>query len=435
MENLLLKKQFNISALGIDIAKDYTLVGYACDGMAEPDSMSISKEEKRYLIPTCMYKMKNIDQWYIGEEASFRAKDDEDGGCFVDNFLEAVVVKGTYTIEEKEYKAKEILGIYLELVIEKAREILGFDSISHIAVTVEEVEKNITDTILGKLRIMGYKDENIRMISHTEAFIYYAINQKRELWVNDVVVFDFSNHYFKYRRMKTAKNRVPCVISVEEEDFSKIMDMSYVTSEQDKIRLDEKFLRIVQEKFGKHIISSVFLTGVGFYDEWADKSVKELCNRRRVFKGYNLFVKGACYAALRRYNNNTDVDFVFDCKGRTKASIGISILHKERNINVLLSKAGINWYEAGVKTECILDNTEKINLMVSSIDNVVVRKVELDLSAFPKRVNKATRVEIVVSYINDAEFEVIVRDLGFGDFFKASNMIVRKTVNVDELLA
>ena len=237
-----------------------------------------------------------------------------------------------------------------------------------------------------------------------------------------------------YRRMKTVKNKVPCIISVEEEDFSKIMDMSYLTTDEDKARLDEKFLRLVQEQFGKHIISSVFLTGVGFYDEWADKSIKEICNRRRVFKGYNLFVKGACYAALRRFNKNTDVDFIFECKGRTRASIGISILHKERNINVLLSKAGLNWYEAGVKTECILDNTEKINLIVSSVDNVVVRKVELDISAFPKRVNKATRVEIVVSYINDSEFEVIVKDLGFGDFFKASNMVVKKTVNVEELL-
>lgn len=434
MENLLLNKQYNISVLGIDISKDYTLVGYACEGMDEPDSISVSKDEKRYLIPTCMYKMKNVDEWYIGEEASFRAKDDAEGGSYIDNFLEAVMEKGTYTIEDREYKAKEILGIYVELIIEKARELLGFENVSHIAVTVEEAEKNITDTILGKLRILGYKEENIRMISHTEAFIYYTINQKRELWVNDVVIFDFSNHHFKYRHMKTAKNKIPCIISVDEDDFSKSMDMSYMATEQDKVRLDEKFLRIVEEKFGKNIISSVYLTGVGFYDEWANKSIVEICKRRRVFKGYNLFVKGACYAALRRYNKKTEVEYIFDCKGRTKANIGISIMHKERNINVLLSRAGINWYEAGVKTECILDDVNKINLVVSSVDNVNMKSIELDISSFPKRPNKATRVEIVVSYINDYQFEVIVKDLGFGDFFKASNMVVRKTVDVYELL-
>ncbi len=434
MDNLLLKKQYNISALGIDISKDYTLVGYACEGTDEPDSISVSKDEKRYLIPTCMYKMKNVDEWYIGEEAVIRAKDDKEGGSFVDNFLEAVTQKGVYTIEDREYKAKEILGIYVEMIIEKARELLNFDNVSHIAVTVEETEKNIMDTILGKLRILGYKEENIRMISHTEAFIYYTINQKRELWVNDVVIFDFGNHHFKYRRMKTAKNKVPGIITVEEDDLSKSMDMSYLSTEQDKVRLDEKFLRVVEEKFGKTIISSVFLTGVGFYDEWANKSIIEICKRRRVFKGYNLFVKGACYAALKRYNNKTEIEYIFDCKGRTKANLGIMITHKDRNINVLLSRAGSNWYEAGVRTECILDNTDKIDISVSYVDNVSVKNIEMDISPFPKRPNKATRVEVVVSYINDHQFEIIIRDLGFGDFFKASNMVVRKIVDVYDLL-
>lgn len=269
MENLVLSRQMNIAALGIDISKDYTLVGFMCDGMAEPDSMSVSFEEKRYLIPTCMYKMKNSDKWFIGEEAAFRAKDEGESANYVDNFLSAVESKGVYNIEERTYKAKELLGIFIELLIEKTAEILDFNSISHIAVTTESTGRNVTDAIIGKLRILGYKEENIRVINHTEAFIYYVINQKRELWVNDVVLFDFSNYHFKYKRFKTIKNRVPSIISVEEEDFSKLMDMSYLSEDEDKARLDEKFLRLVQEKFGKHIISSVFLTGVGFYDEWA----------------------------------------------------------------------------------------------------------------------------------------------------------------------
>lgn len=434
MENLLLNKQLNITALGIDISKDYTLVGYSTEGMSEPDSMSIAKNEKRYLIPTCMYKMQNVDQWFIGEEAAFRAKDEGEEANYVEDLLDGVKNAGTYEIEGRNYKAKELFGIYLELIIEKARELLDFSSVSHICVTVENMEKNITDAILFKLRIMGYKQENIRVISHTEAFIYYVINQKRELWVNDVVIFDFSNYHFKYRRLKTLKNRVPSIISVEEEDCSKIMDMSDISTDDDKARLDEKFLRLAQEKFGKNIISSVFLTGVGFYDEWADKSIKEICNRRRVFKGYNLFVKGACYAALKRYKNITDTEYIFACEGRTKASVGIAIKHKERNMTVLLSKAGSNWYEAGVKTQCILDGTDKIELIVSSIDNISMDTVTIDLSTFPKRANKATKVEIVISFMDDSRFEVIVKDLGFGDFYKASDMIVSQVIDVNEIL-
>ena len=50
--------------------------------------------------------MKNVNQWFIGEEAVIRAKDEAEGGNYIDNFLEAVMNKGTYSIEEKEYKVE-----------------------------------------------------------------------------------------------------------------------------------------------------------------------------------------------------------------------------------------------------------------------------------------------------------------------------------------
>jgi len=433
VENSVIKKQLNIAALGIDISKDYTLVAYMCDDMSEPDSMSISTEERRYLIPTCMYKLPNVNKWCIGEEASFRAMEEEAGGSYIDNFFDAVKNKGTYRIDDREYKAKELLGLYVELLLEKVRELLNCSAISHIAVTVEDSDKNVTDTIYGKLRVLGYGEDNIRVINHTEAFIYYTINQKRDLWVNDVVIFDFSNHHFKYRRLKTVRSRTPSLIIVEQEEYSKLMDMTYLSTEAERVRLDDKFLSLVQEKFDKKIISSVFLTGVGFYDEWADKSIKEICTKRRVFKGYNLFVKGACYAAIKRYKGNKDNEYVFMCEGRTAVNIGMSVKYEDRNRNVLLSKAGMNWYEAGVRVECITDNTSVIEFNVSSADNIMSQKVSVDIGDFPKRMNKTTRIEIAISYTSDKSFDILIKDLGFGDFYKASDMVVRQMVDVDNI--
>lgn len=434
MENLLLKNQIDICGLGIDLSKDYSQISYMNESMGEPDSMSVASEEKRYLIPTCLYKLKQLDEWCIGEEAFQRAKAEENRGNFVENLLELVDKEKGVVIEDKEFSASTLLEIFIERLMKLAKEIIGFRSVSHIAVTIEEVKKNISQIIISKFKAMGYKEENIRVISHTEAFIYYVINQRRELWVNDVVLFDFSNYNFRFRRMRTVKNRIPRTITVEEEDLTKYINSSYLETETDRERLDEKFTSLILERFGKNIISSVFLTGIGFYDEWAKNSIKELCNRRHVFKGYNLFVKGACYAAMKRYRNITDNEFLFNCKGRTKANVGIVVSHQERNMTVLMSRAGENWYEAGAKTECILDNIHKINFIVSSPDNMRVENVEMDLSVFPERVNKATRVEISIGYINDNTFDIAVKDLGFGDFFKSSDMVIRKTVNVDEIL-
>lgn len=47
------------------------------------------------------------------------------------------------------------------------------------------------------------------------------------------------------------------------------------------------------------MVSSVYLTGEGFENNWYPNSLKVLCNGRRAFLGNNLYSKGACYSSMR----------------------------------------------------------------------------------------------------------------------------------------
>ena len=116
--------------------------------------------------------------------------------------------------------------------------------------------------------------------------------------MNDVALFDFNGDHFTYRKLSVMRNRQPNVVTVTEEDFSSEIDMSYLDGDKNMQYADQKFLEIIRKKFYKQIISSVFLTGIGFYSDFAADSLVELCSKRRVFKGHYLFVKGACLAAL-----------------------------------------------------------------------------------------------------------------------------------------
>ena len=60
------------------------------------------------------------------------------------------------------------------------------------------------------------------------------------------------------------------------------------------------FCKFIESVFDKRIVSSVFLTGEGFENEWYPKSLRVLCNGRRAFIGNNLYSKGACYTAYRK---------------------------------------------------------------------------------------------------------------------------------------
>ena len=63
---------------------------------------------------------------------------------------------------------------------------------------------------------------------------------------------------------------------------------------------DMRFCRFIEGVFDKRIVSSVFLTGEGFENNWYPTSLRVLCNGRRAFIGNNLYSKGACYTAYRK---------------------------------------------------------------------------------------------------------------------------------------
>ena len=82
---------------------------------------------------------------------------------------------------------------------------------------------------------------------------------------------------------------------------------------------DERFKKIIQGVFEKKLVSSVFLVGEGFENNWYPQSLRVMCNGRRAFLGNNLYSKGACYTAYKRvyqleepliYLDETNIYFV-----------------------------------------------------------------------------------------------------------------------------
>lgn len=420
--------------IGIDLANDYSQISYVTKDMNEPKSISTIPGESKYLIPTIMYKVKNSDDWYIGDQAKLKSFEDDDEHYTVRKLLELVYAGKELYLDDTKYTAKALLKIFIKKLLDEAKRLENVEKTRYISVTVEKSNRIIIDTIYEILEELGYEKAQIRVLSHTESFIYYAINQKKELWMNDVVVFDFNWDHFSYRKLSIARNKKPSVISIVEKDFSDDITMSNLETDRDKRNTDEKFLNIIKEEFYKQIISTVFLTGVGFYTDFAENSLVELCSKRRVFKGHNLFVKGACYDALLRYNDNKLNEFVIQCEGRTRANVGLMINNGGHNSAISLSTAGSSWYEAGARAECILDDVKCIQLVVTSPYGDCIRNVKVDLSEFPDRPNKTTRVSISMSFRDDNTFDVVVEDLGFGDFYKGTNITIKNTYSVDEIL-
>lgn len=268
---------------------------------------------------------------------------------------------------------------------------------------------------------LGISSDAVHVQGVQEAAIYFALSQERGLWNNEVVFFDFTRDGMLYRRLRAVRQKNTITAELVEEDIQSISFDRFS---------DEEFLRYSREKMDKRIISAVYLIGEGFYgEEWAVESLKYLCSRRRVFKGLNLYTKGAAYAAYDRIHANVFDKVVFQCKNRLKADVGLRIVYHEEARLLYLARAGTSWCEARALIEAVPDETEELSLVLQ-YPNGMEREEHLSLEELPKRERRMTRIEINLAFISENQAIITVKDLGFGCFAPPSETVIRKDIRM-----
>lgn len=422
----------NVLAASIDFSGDFSQICYFDGFMREPESLSTIYNDKRYLIPSSIWFSDDGKHICYGDEAVRCSKGDK--GIMADNLIGMFEKGGSVTVAGTDYEPGQLIEKYFSYLFSLIRQNKDMGKPDFIAVTIENLTENMIMLIGDILKKEGYPQENITVISHGEAFLYYSLSREKELIANDVAMFDYNKDYFKYRRFNIIRNRHPQIIDTVEEDFTADVPYSLLDSEEGRRGADKIIAEFANAEFKKHVVSAVYLTGSGFYKEWMEQSLQYICSRRRVFKGYNLFVKGACYAAMEKAGCIEYKDMIFKCSTRTHADIKIMVKHDGNEIPVILSKAGKNWYEAGAKLDCITDGSSRVDFIIESKVSGVSRNVSVDLSGFPERPAKTTRIGITIGYTGKDKCVLCVEDKGFGDFFKASGKISKKVVDMKEYL-
>lgn len=394
-------------AVGIDISDDVTQVAYFAAGMEEPQMIGDEYEAEEFLIPTAIEQTK--DGWVIGK------------AC--ENPVVKLCGKAGYGIKQliEAYDAAEVLAIFAEHIVKAAHLWTGEEKFSQITIALPKTDRAIIEAIRKHFAECGLCTEELLFITHAESSIYYVLNQKKELRVNDVAFFDFSEEGLLYRKLHMARPEKHATVEISERDCTAACSFGE--------RSDEAFGRLVTELFEKQQISTVYLVGEGFRDtDWAKESLNIICNRRRVFKGRNLHVIGACYKSMDGHDRYSYASYCVLCKGRTSREMCMEVVFKEERNEAVLIPAGALWYDAQVSVEGILYNTDRINIVMRTATGEPVKNEEILLEEFPYRKDRMTRVKVEVSMLSESEAQINVSDLGFGDFVTGSG--VRLTRNI-----
>ena len=413
--------------IGIDYTSEYCQASYYSYRHNCPESVASGTETMRYLIPTALTFDKQNEEWLIGQAAIDYAK--KNGEYLFEDLLDNCFLNEKCYINEKEYSYTQLLAVFFGKIIELTQVTTSIMSIENITVNLREVDYDIRSILYEVFRLLKLPADKIKLQSCAESFVYYVLEEDRSIWEKGAQLFDFSREGFFEKQLSVQKGPEGDLVYVfekthEEFSYQGLDNYSYVD------HLDEQLKELIKEVLQENPISSVYFTGEGFNELWFVKTLQEVSERARAFKGNNLYAKGACLAGFRRADESLK-DFNIICDGRTKATIAVEAVYKGSPCILNLSKAPVDYYDAGLVTDFILDDITSIRFYVTSLVSRERTFVDFDLGSFPERPNKTTRVEIAIHYLNDCECEISVTDKGFGEFFKGSGEKVVKRLNME----
>lgn len=400
--------------LGLDLCDAYTQL--VCD-----------RGEKSWTLPTVICKKKEEDVWLVGEAAYASALKGD--GVIVDKLVKLVKKDGTATIMNIKYGGMQLMVQFLVQVLALAKKEYQTEKIRKLVITVSKVETRILECLKQCGDYLGLEPGGLHIVSHTESFMYYVLSQKREVWTNQVGMFDLSEDGLYYYEMKMQRGMRQSTVVAEWERMEESFDLDILNSPPGG-RMADKILcscssRLIQKK----LYSSIFLTGKGFGNlDWAENFMKLICNRRKVYMEDTLFARGAACQGADLLREKTDYPYTYICEGRLNCSVSMKVLSKGQDSQLFLAKAGEVWYEAGADVEMILDHQDYLEFMITPLDSKKKKMMRMMLEGFPRRDDKTLRVLVQVEFLDERTMSVTVKDQGFGDFFPSTGANIRQEV-------
>lgn len=414
----------NAFFLGYDLNDNNVQICYCREGAGQMSPISSVAGGENYIIPSVLCKRKGSNQWLFGDEAVRTAARGD--GYLVDNLIRRCLIKDTVTLEGDSFHPERLLELFVRKTFQIIASVCDLAQAHTMVMAVERLDSPMVELMRRILDAIAIKPRQIRFQDYKESFYYYTYNQNPALYNYDVVLFSYYKETIRCLYMTRNRKTVPTVIDVSERIFPSMQDMGMAFDGTAKEAADQKrdeiFAEIIGEVFGKNIISSVFLIGDGFGQDWMKTSLQLLCKNRKVFLGQNLFSEGACYAAMGSLNEG-DRDTVYLGDYKVQSNIGIPVENSGEQSIYPLILAGNNWFEEEQSCDVIPDQVQEIELHIFPLGHRDPQVRTLDLTGLPQRPNKTTRLRIHAWMETASLVRIEVRDLGFGEWFPATDKV------------
>ncbi len=410
--------------IGYDLSEKYCQISFYNAKQQEPQTMETTLDN--YQIPLVIGKKSN--EWVIGNEAKRVGVLRE--GFVVEDLYQKAFRQEKVTVGEESYEAIWLLAKFVEISLQ------SFPNITSIVFTVSYLNVDIGRILKSIGQRAGIPKHSIYVQDYRESFCNYMLYQPKELWQYEAALFQCDRYEvkaFMLRKLNTGFGKGKDIfITVDEVASAQMAELEavYPVLNVDRAKdADACFKQFVQGVFAKKLVSSVFLVGEGFENNWYPQSLKVLCNGRRAFMGNNLYSKGACYKAYRRSLDILDGPIYLD---ETKMMNQVCLKLRVQGMDKWqpIVSWGTRWYEADRQFEILLEDAADIEIHVESLADSVMKADCISLEGLPKRRGYTLRLQVNVMFTDEKTCKLSLKDLGFGEFFPLSDFYVEKEIHL-----
>lgn len=412
--------------IGLDLRDDYAQLSYALDLSNEVESILMEEYEHKFLIPTVIGLRKDINQWVFGEEALILGR--EGKAQVIQNLLDKVIKGYRIKLRGSLYDPIYLLERFIYKVLLELKGRMPEKTIRQMVITIKDMDMILVEAIYKALENLGLKKDRVQVQSHIKSYLSYVLSQEKDIWMNDVALFNFDEYGFTYSQIMIQRRRLPYLVEVFSRDYSKSLKYEELDQAIASENFDYILENIVNDAMYKQIVSSIYFTGKGFIDGLPKTVVRNVSKGRRIFIGQNLYCKGACYFAQKLVGASKLNDFIFLLDDTIFYTVSLILYDKGEYKTITIGKLGESIYEPVTTLEMILDEEESIKYQVMDKNGNRIKEDMLLLDDLPKRPNKTTRVEFSLKYIDSSRFIIKIKDKGFGDFYPSTNKLWEKEV-------
>ena len=393
--------------IGIDLNYERAMVSLFHEGMQEVETVSSVPGEEHYQIPAAVF-CTGQGNYFYGDEA-LRRQDRTDGSFFSDLYLGSQIPDNVI--------CRNMLVQFLRRLI-RFRERYDLEHMDpYLAVTVPQITDDIVELFRYVQKELGFAPDHFRLMDYGESFFAHTYHQDPSIRMHDVALFDFQNDKIFSLILHTDGMGTVKRVTSERREWTV---PGYLLDQPDG--KDEFFANILREAFMKKIISGVYFIGDGFDGDWLRESLRVIGPNKRVFKGKNLYTRGACLAAYR--NEVTEGwHYYYDCFYKLHGEISLKLLKNGEPYFLRLTQLGENWFAPTETYYLMYDEDPRLEVWVRVRERLNARIENCTLDYLPERDAGSIRLSVKAVPVSGTKVVLRVEDDGFGEMFEPSGKV------------